>query len=219
MTQRLREKLDDLKQEEIIGMAGTLFYERGYTRTSMDDIASALGIGKPMIYGYFGSKTELLAAVCNRTTALVVDLASFALQAEGTAQHRLTSIIRQLCHKVIEGRRLLTVLFREVKHLPDYALTELAENEQRFRRVIIQLLQEGKATGEFHYQADERVIAHAISGMTTWIHTWYSNEGPLSPGEIAQDMIENVLSMVRCNGSAGLSHPQGSTSPTYSQAE
>lgn len=198
MTQRLREKLDDLKREEIIGTAGSLFYEQGYSRTSMDDIATRLGIGKPMIYTYFSSKADLLAAVCNRTTALVADLATFALQAEGSATDRLQSIIHQLCLKVIEGRHLLTVLFREVKHLPDYAVEELSKNEHTFRSVIIQLLKEGKANGEFHYQNDERVIAHAISGMTTWIHTWFRADGPLDANHIAHDMTDSALAMVGC---------------------
>ncbi len=199
MSERLRDKLDDLKKEEIVRTAGLLFYENGYSRTSMDDIATRLGIGKPMIYTYFSSKADLLAAVCNRTTALVADLATFALQAEGSAADRLRSIIHELCLKVIEGRHLLTVLFREVKHLPSYALQELAHNEHTFRRVIVQLLQEGKAKGEFHYHNDERVIAHAISGMTTWIHTWYRADGPLEPELIAENMTAGALAMVGVN--------------------
>jgi len=202
VTQRLRDKLYDLKQEEIIKTAGALFYEQGYSRTSMDDIATRLGIGKPMIYTHFSSKADLLAAVCNRTTALVADLSTFALQAEGTATHRLQSIIHQLCLKVIEGRCLLTVLFREVKHLPDYAVEQLSENENVFRRVIIQLLQEGRGSGEFHYRGDERIIAHAISGMTTWIHTWYQEDGPLSADDIARNMTTNVFAMVGAEGAA-----------------
>lgn len=48
----LKEQVEDLKQEEIIRVAGELFYKNGFTKTSMDDIAAALSIGKPMIYSY-----------------------------------------------------------------------------------------------------------------------------------------------------------------------
>ncbi len=36
-----------------------VFAERGYTRTTMDDIAGFAGVTKPLVYAYFGSKEEL----------------------------------------------------------------------------------------------------------------------------------------------------------------
>jgi AcrR family transcriptional regulator len=47
------------REEEILTTTGRLFAERGYFGTSMDDIASEVGIGKPALYYYFESKEEL----------------------------------------------------------------------------------------------------------------------------------------------------------------
>jgi AcrR family transcriptional regulator len=51
------------KRQEIIRIAGKLFDELGYERTSMSAIAAQLGGSKATLYGYFPSKEDLLRAV------------------------------------------------------------------------------------------------------------------------------------------------------------
>ncbi len=52
-----------VKRQEIIRIAGELFDELGYERTSMSAIASRVGGSKATLYGYFSSKEDLLRAV------------------------------------------------------------------------------------------------------------------------------------------------------------
>ncbi len=47
-------------------MAFGLFLERGYKATSMDAIARAAGVTKPVIYACFASKAELFGALLDR---------------------------------------------------------------------------------------------------------------------------------------------------------
>jgi AcrR family transcriptional regulator len=47
----------------ILDVAMDLFLERGYRGTSMDAVARAAGVTKPVIYDCFGSKAELFAAL------------------------------------------------------------------------------------------------------------------------------------------------------------
>jgi AcrR family transcriptional regulator len=51
------------KRLEIVRIAANLFDELGYERTSMSAIAERVGGSKATLYGYFGSKEELLRAV------------------------------------------------------------------------------------------------------------------------------------------------------------
>jgi AcrR family transcriptional regulator len=43
-----------------------LFIERGYRGTSMDAVASAAGVTKPVVYDCFASKAELFGALLDR---------------------------------------------------------------------------------------------------------------------------------------------------------
>ena len=50
------------REAQILRVAEEVFAERGYQATTMEDVAERVGVTKPLIYGYFGSKEGLLAA-------------------------------------------------------------------------------------------------------------------------------------------------------------
>ena len=50
------------REAQILGVAERVFAERGYQATTMEEVADRVGVTKPMIYEYFGSKEGLLAA-------------------------------------------------------------------------------------------------------------------------------------------------------------
>lgn len=192
---QLRDRLLEVKREEILRVAGELFSTRGFAQTSVEEIAVRLGIGKPQIYACYPSKTALLAEVCNRTTMLAANAAAEAARSEGTPTDRVAHVVRELTRRVIEGRMNLAVLFREVKHLPQEAIDELAHNFHLFNRSFESLLQEGVAAGEFEVR-EPAVLTHAVSGMTTWIYSWFSPDGPLTGEQVTEEMVRLALQMV-----------------------
>ncbi|RCW45290.1 TetR family transcriptional regulator [Halopolyspora algeriensis] len=54
------------RERQILEVAEEVFATRGYQTTSMDDIAQRVGLSKPMLYEYFGSKDGLLLACLER---------------------------------------------------------------------------------------------------------------------------------------------------------
>lgn len=52
----------NVKRQQILGAATSLFTEQGYASTSMDLIARHADVSKQTVYSHFGSKTELFAA-------------------------------------------------------------------------------------------------------------------------------------------------------------
>jgi len=53
----------DEVRKKIVAEASTVFMEKGYSATTMDDIAAPLGVTKAAIYQYYESKVDLFAAV------------------------------------------------------------------------------------------------------------------------------------------------------------
>lgn len=56
----------DVRKQEFLDAAQTLFYEQGYDQTSVNDILDAVGVSKGTFYHYFKSKEELLDALAER---------------------------------------------------------------------------------------------------------------------------------------------------------
>ncbi|MDF2146916.1 TetR/AcrR family transcriptional regulator [Knoellia sp. p5-6-4] len=57
------------REEQILTVAEAVFAERGYQATTMEEVAERVGVTKPLIYGYFGSKEGLLSACVDRARA------------------------------------------------------------------------------------------------------------------------------------------------------
>src|SRR3954465_11246936 len=51
-----------VRERQMLAVAERAFAERGYHAASVDAIAEAAGITKPMVYAYFGSKEGLYRA-------------------------------------------------------------------------------------------------------------------------------------------------------------
>ncbi|RRO13230.1 TetR/AcrR family transcriptional regulator [Saccharopolyspora rhizosphaerae] len=75
------------REAQILEVAERVFANDGYQATSMDDIAAQVGLSKPMLYEYFGSKEGLLIACLRRSKRELLEATSLAAaQAESSEQ-------------------------------------------------------------------------------------------------------------------------------------
>jgi AcrR family transcriptional regulator len=89
------------RRPQILDVAYGLFFERGYRATSMDEIARAAGVTKPVIYSCFSSKAELFGALLDREERRMLAQFGAALAAgshpgdvEATLTTGFTSMLR-----------------------------------------------------------------------------------------------------------------------------
>lgn len=61
----------EIMRESIVNAASDIFSKYGYKKTTMDDIAMALGKGKSSIYYYFRNKEEIFQAVLEQEVILL----------------------------------------------------------------------------------------------------------------------------------------------------
>jgi AcrR family transcriptional regulator len=59
-----------IAKEKIIRAAYTVFTNKGYHKTTMDDVANEVGVSKASLYSYFKSKEEILQTVIRKTLNL-----------------------------------------------------------------------------------------------------------------------------------------------------
>jgi len=191
----MRDEISAYKRDRILEEAVKLFYERGFSGTTLDDIAGKLGVTKPFIYTHFRSKVELLEAVCRPTIEMSLDALIQAAQREGTPAERLLDGVVNFTKVVLQRQGNIAVYFREEKHLSEAGLAEINALRKRFDRVLSDLLQEGVSSGAFRI-IDIRVAALAIGGMVSWAYTWYQPDGRLSFDDISAKLAHFVLQMV-----------------------
>jgi AcrR family transcriptional regulator len=105
-----RERQAQLTRDEILGAARRLFAERGYTRTSVRDIAQAAGVSAQTVYDSVGSKQALVARLNDLIDAEagIVDLARAAGASTDpsvvvTTSARITRSILEHCGDVVHA--------------------------------------------------------------------------------------------------------------------
>ena len=148
----MRDEILAYKRERILEEAVKLFYERGFTGTTLDDIAAELGVTKPFIYTHFRGKVELLAALCKPTIELALAAVANAASRPGTPSERLRIAITDFTKVVLQRQPNIAIYFREEKNLSPEALAEINVLRREFDHVLSDLLIEGTAAGEFEIQ-------------------------------------------------------------------
>lgn len=202
----MRDEITAYKRERILEEAVKLFYERGFSGTTLDDIAGRLGVTKPFIYTHFRSKVELLEAVCRPTIEMSLDAIAQEASKSGSPTERLYNGVVRFTKVVLQRQANIAVYFREEKHLSEPGLAEINALRKRFDRVLSELLEEGVAAGEFHIP-DIRVTALAIGGMVSWAYTWYQPGGRLSFDAVAAALAHCALQMADAQAAATLTQP------------
>jgi AcrR family transcriptional regulator len=191
----MREEILAYKRERILEEAVKLFYERGFTGTTLDDIAAELGVTKPFIYTHFRSKTDLLAALCKPTIELSLEAVARASESPGSPTARLHRAIVDFTQVVLSRQANIAIYFREEKNLAPDALAEINALRKKFDRVLSNLLTEGVAVGEFDI-GDVNLTALAIGGMISWAYTWHRPQGRLALDDMCRRMADLALQMV-----------------------
>jgi AcrR family transcriptional regulator len=144
--------------------AGDAFATHGFHGSSMDDIARAAGITKPMLYRYFGSKEGLYAAYLKLTGHELVDKVRAPNTREQPPQVRLRAGLLGFLTYVKEHRAGWTVLHGETTAPTDAQIAgEIAELRGRIIRMLTTLF-------------GDEAYAHAFTGAAESLATWWVNQ-------------------------------------------
>ena len=189
----LKSEFVAFKTTRIVEVASHLFYERGYSSCTLDNIADTLGVTKPFLYSYFRNKEALLAAICEVGISEALAALEEVLAAEH-ADHRelLAEVVRKVGQIVIDRQEYVVVYQREMKHLSAADAERILRLRHSFDHQIGELIREGIRKGEFREDVDP-FVAVWIGGLISWIPTWYSTKGQRPAEEVIEHLVQAAL--------------------------
>src|SRR5258708_38685025 len=79
----MKEGVSRFKRGLVLSAAAKLFFERGYSATTVDAIADELGASKRAIYDHFPGKSDILVEICEQAIRFSVDLAERVTRDQG----------------------------------------------------------------------------------------------------------------------------------------
>jgi AcrR family transcriptional regulator len=203
---RGRAKGYDDQRELILARAATLFAQRGYPGTSMNEVALACGLSKATLYHYYKDKYALLVSIAEghvqRLHALVAEVA-----AEGLAPDaHLRELISRIVEEYAGAQHAHRVLTEDVRFLDDADRERVLRKEREvvagFARVVTALRPDLKRAKL------AKPMTMLLFGMINWMFTWLKPGGELNHATIAPmvaDLFVGGLPAVKVSRRAAVS--------------
>jgi AcrR family transcriptional regulator len=184
---RKRRKTEE-RRKEIFQIAAKLFADRGYDGTSLNDIASQMGISKAALYHHIQNKEEILREIIHDKLDQADKNSWQIIRSDLSAKDKLRWFIRAVVKGITTDRYVMRNLFENTTSLSEDARKKITEHKRSVDHQLQLLLEEGVEKGYFHID-NVKMAVFVIQGACNFCYQWYHDDGKLSPEEIAENFI------------------------------
>ncbi len=203
MARRTKEEAQATRTQ-LLDTAEVVFREKGVSRTTLADIASAAGVTRGAIYWHFENKADLFVAMCDRATLPLETL--FASVAAPDLDDPLAKL-REGCLEVLRQaeedqrcRRVFEILNFKCEFVDDLAPTMLRRKEcrQGAKAIIERNLQLAIECGQIPSGTDvKRAAIGLFSYVDGLIVNWSMEPDSYSLAEQAGALLDIFLAGLR----------------------
>jgi AcrR family transcriptional regulator len=187
-------KKAEVRRQEIVAAARSLFQVKEYEKTTMQDVMDQLGIAKGTIYHYFKSKEELLEAVVENIVEEDIACKEILMkETSGNALQKIRTLISagSLANEHAEILEHLHHPGNLGMHIRQLAVT-LMRQAPLYGELIQQGCDEGLFQTEYPLECAEFILS-AIQFLTdTGIHSW-AQEDLIRRARAFPPIIESLL--------------------------
>lgn len=180
------------RKSEILAAATKLFHEKGYSTTSLDDIADRVGFTKPAIYYYFKSKDDLLFEIVDGIVDDALSRIRDIVTREGSAAERLQDLLVENTRVILENLEANTVFYNSRGLLTPQREQDVRAREREYTQVVRDLYASGVRAGELR-DIDPAVASSTLLGASIWTYRWFDATGRLSQERVARDVADLLM--------------------------
>ncbi|WP_165984377.1 TetR/AcrR family transcriptional regulator [Streptomyces sp. YIM 98790] len=183
--------------QRLLAIATRLFAERGYERTSVQEIVDAAGVTKGALYHYFGSKDDLLHEIYGRLLRLQKQRLDAVADSDAPVAERLRAAAADVVVSSIENIDDATIFFRSMHQLGPEQLKKVRAERRRYHERFRALIEEGQEAGIFSRATPADLVVSYHFGAVHQLSQWYRPEGPMSPQEIGDHLADLLMRSLR----------------------
>jgi AcrR family transcriptional regulator len=170
------------RRQQLLEVALEVFGREGFHHTSMNDLAEAAGVTKPVLYQHFGSKRELYLEVLGEVGGRLMDAVGKAIATAAGPRQQVEGGFRAYFDWVQAEQSGFEVLFAgDTRRDPEF-LAELGKVETQFAQAIAELIVVEGMTHERRL-----LLAYGIVGITeTTCRHWIAADLDVGSADLAQ---------------------------------
>lgn len=206
MAPKLKPETLEERKAQILAAALTCFSSKGYHETTMDDIVQEAGLSKGGVYWHFSSKKELFISLFESLIADTEEAVLDSMTSQANAKEKLLSTLNMYAAFVAADQlKEIMPLMIDVwaQNWRDPEMNEVAiAMYQRFREPLIQLIEEGMASGEFK-AVDAPALASLLFAMYDGLAVqWLVDESMVDWEAVSQTVMDTLVAGLMMEESA-----------------
>jgi TetR/AcrR family transcriptional regulator, cholesterol catabolism regulator len=191
---KIKSKKNGTKKEVIIDQAARLFHEKGFSATSMRDLAEKVGVEAASLYNHIQSKSEILQEICFKVANEFMWKLDQVDSNEQKAVQKVEALLRFHVQQMVNHYENVYVSDREWKHLADPYLSNYQNQRRTYRKRFAAIIEEGirlKEIKNIDAPTAVLIILHAVSGIESWHR---------SKRKISAELLEENMVMILVDG-------------------
>ncbi|HKO88998.1 MAG TPA: TetR/AcrR family transcriptional regulator [Burkholderiales bacterium] len=179
------ERRKDARPSELCAAALSLFVEKGFAATRLEDIAIRAGVSKATLYLYFDGKEALFKEVVRANLLPALAQSEQKLADFQGSSAELLHLLIQNWWQVIDSSAvggLPKLMISEAQNFPALARFYHDEVIVRGKNLLARILERGIRRGEFR-STDMKTTVEAMLGPMLLMALWKYSFAPLAPDE------------------------------------
>jgi len=184
--------IDNSPRGRLLSAAAHLFRDKGFDRTTVRDIAAAVGIQSGSIFHHFKSKEDILYAVMEEVIRFNTERLRQAVAAADTPLEQLRNLVRaELTATVGDTREAMVVMVAEWRCLSEPKQQDALALREIYEQIWLDVLGRLQQAGAFY--ADPFIMRRLLTGMIGWTPNWFSTNRRLSVEDLADLIVDRVV--------------------------
>lgn len=184
------------RREEVIDAAIDVFWRKGFSAASIQEVADKVGVLKGSLYHYIDAKEDLLFQIFDgsheQASAIVAEVAAL----EAPPLERLRVYVERYLEWYLVNVERVSVYFREWRHLTAHRRDIVRRQRDTFEQFVRDLLSEAQARGDADPALDVTYAAFFVLGALNGAPDWYRRDGPASAKTIAAAYARMAVDLV-----------------------
>jgi AcrR family transcriptional regulator len=182
--------------ERLLDVARTLFAEKGFEGTSVQDVVAAAGVTKGAMYHYFGSKDDLLYEIYARVLRMQMARLEKVAAQEGPIEERVHAACADVVATTVENLASTTIFFRSLHQLTQEKQKEVRRERRRYHQTFRAMIIEGQESGVFRDDISADLCVDYFFGSVHHLPMWWKPRGRLSGREVGRSFADLFLAGV-----------------------
>ena len=186
------------KKELIIQRAAVMFREKGYTATSMRDLAESVGIEAASLYNHIQSKSEILQEIIFRTANDCNVHMDGLDENETGAVQKIESLIRFHVQMMLNHFDEYYVMVNEWIHLSEPYLTNFTVQRRNYVQKMEAILETGIRQKELRPVLPYVAMLTILSSVRG-LEFWHRSGKRISPQALEDNMVNHLIGGLKKN--------------------